>query len=238
MKLPAIKKFCVKSLAVASLSVAAVAGSAPAMAQADGKVATASISRALLNTAALQNAFASVSETYKARIELAQTKQTELTTLLTPFDSNGDGQISGNENAALEGASNYSTIQTLQAEIATIEDQINSAQVFAVEQVLAQYQPALQEVATQQSIAMIVDPASLQFAQPGADITQLVTTALNAKVPQVQIVPPANWRPSPNSVQIFQEIQRRILIRAARAQQQAAQQQQQQQGNTEAPAGR
>lgn len=236
MKLPAIKKFCVKSLALASLSLAAVTAPAPAIAQAEGKVATASISRALLNTSALQNAFAQVSETYKAQIANAQTKQTELTGLLTPFDANGDGTINGNETAALEAASNYPQIQTLQAEIATIENQITQSQVFVVEQILQQYQAALTEVATQQQIAVVVDPGSLQFAKPEADVTALVTTALNAKVPQVQVVAPATYRPTQQSVQIFQEIQRRIMIQAARAQQQAAQQQQQ--GNTEAPAGR
>lgn len=235
MKLPNLPMLCLKSLAVASLSVAAVTATVPATAQVQGKVATASISRALLNTAALQNAFAQVSETYQAQIANSQAKQTQLSGLLTPFDSNNDGQISGNETAALEAAPNYSQIQTLQSEIATIENQITQAQVFAVEQVLQQYQPALTEVATQQQIAIVVDPTSLQYAQVEADITELVTTALNAKVPQVQVVPPANYRPSQNTLQIFQEIQRRILIQAARAQQQAAQQQQ---GNTEAPAGR
>jgi len=51
------------------------------------------------------------------------------------------------------------------------------------------------------------------------------------------VVPPAGWQPSREGVQIYQEIQQR-LIAAQIAQQQQAAAQQQQQGNTAAPVGR
>ncbi|MEO0870639.1 MAG: OmpH family outer membrane protein, partial [Pseudomonadota bacterium] len=69
----------------------------------------------------------------------------------------------------------------------------------------------------------------------GADITAAVSTALAGKVSAVGIVPPQGWQPSNSGVQVFQEIQRRLLVQEARAR---AAQQQQQQGNAEAPAGR
>jgi len=81
---------------------------------------------------------------------------------------------------------------------------------------------------------MIIDPGSLLFAEPGADITDQVSTALNTKVPSVGIVPPSGWQPSREGVQLYQEIQQRLMT----AQLIQQRQQQQQQGNPQAPAGR
>ena len=222
----------------ASATFAALALAAtPAAAQVEGKVATSSISNAILGVPSFRTALNQVRTTYAAQIEQVQTKRTELDGLLTPYDTNGNGSIDpGAETTALQGAANVQQIQTLRAEITGLENQITAAQVYAVEQVLAQYQAALTEVATQQQIVMVVDPASLLYASDGADITAAVATALSGKVSVVGIVPPQGWQPASTSVQIFQEIQRRLLVQEARAR--AAQQQQEQQGNTEAPAGR
>ncbi|MEM6856530.1 MAG: OmpH family outer membrane protein [Pseudomonadota bacterium] len=225
-----------KFFASATLAAMAVM-TTPAAAQVEGKVATSSISNSILGVPSFQTALSQVSTTYAAQIEQLQTKRTELDTLLKPFDTNGNGTIDqGAETAAIQGAANLQQIQTLRAEINGLENQITAAQVYAVEQVLAQYQAALNEVATQQQIVMIVEPNSLLYAAEGADITAAVSTALAGKVSAVGIVPPAGWQPSNSGVQIFQEIQRTLLVQEARAR--AAQQQQQQQGNTEAPAGR
>ena len=85
-----------------------------------------------------------------------------------------------------------------------------------------------------QQIKVVLDPNSLLFVAPEADVTAQITTALNAKVPSVGIVPPQGWQPARESVQLFQEIQQRLM--AAQLMQQR--QQQQQQGNPQAPAGR
>ena len=75
----------------------------------------------------------------------------------------------------------------------------------------------------------------MQFAAQGADITPLIVNSLNAKVPSVAIVPPADWRPTRNAAQLFQEIQQTLITAQLIQQQQAAQQGQQPQ---QAPAGR
>lgn len=230
-------KTLLKTLATVGITVSALTAPlalTPATAQVQGRLGTASISRALLGVPSLTTALQQVSTTYSAQLTEAQTKQTQLNDLLKPYDTNGNGTIDQPETAGLQAGATFQQIQTLRGEIAAIEEQVTAAQVYAVEQVLAQYQAAITEVATAQQIVMVVDPASLQYAAEGADITQLISTSLATKVPTVGIVPPPDWRPNPNSLQVFQEIQRRILIQNARAQ--AAQQQQQ--GNTQAPTGR
>ena len=226
-------KLMSKMLASGAMALCALAATAPATAQVQGRVATADVSRAIIGTTALQTAYNQIGTTYQAQIETRQTKQQQLTQLLQPFDTNQTGQLDDAELPAVQGSANFSQIQTLEGEVAAITNQVNAARIYAVEQILAQYAAALTEVTTQQQIVMVLQPETLQYAAEGADITQQITTSLNAKVPSVAIVPPADWRPSRNAATIFQEIQQTLLTA------QLIQQQQQQQGQQQqAPAGR
>jgi len=223
-----------KLLAPAGVALCALAA-LPAAAQVDGRVATIDISRAVLGTTAFQTAYEQVNQTYAQQNELRRTKAQERQTLLQTFDTNGDKQVDDAELAAKQNSPQFAQLQTLEQEIQGLTNQIDAARIYAVEQVIAQYGAALQEVTTQQQIKLVIDPASLQFAVPEADITQKITTALNAKVPNVGIVPPQGWQPSREGVQLYQEIQQRLLTAQLIQQRQ---QQQQQQGNPQAPAGR
>jgi len=218
-------KLATKLLATAGLALGAV--SVPAMAQVDGRLATADVSRAIINTNALQTAFNQIGTTYQAQIQTRQAKQQELATLLQPFDTNSNGQLDDSEVPAIQGSENFQQIQTLEQEISQITNQVNAARIYAVEQVLAQYPATLTEVTAQQQIVMVVQPEVLQYAAEGADITDEITTALNAKVPSAQIVPPADWRPSREAAQAYQQIQQ-LLIRQQLIQQQQSTQQGQQ----------
>ncbi|MDC8755804.1 OmpH family outer membrane protein [Erythrobacter sp. sf7] len=222
-----------KLLAPAGLALCAVAAM-PAQAQVEGRVATVDISRAVLGTTAFQTAYEQVNTTYAQQNELRRTKAQERQTLLSTFDTNGDKQVDDAELAAKQNSADMTKLQTLEGEIQALTNQIDAARIYAVEQVIAQYGAALQEVTTQQQIKLVFDPGSLLFAVPEADITQAITTSLNAKVPSVGIVPPQGWQPARESVQLYQEIQQRLLT----AQLIQQRQQQQQQGNPQAPAGR
>lgn len=225
-----------KMLAPAGLALCALAATTPAIAQVDGRLATADISRAIIGTNALRVAYEQITTTYAAQIEQRQTKQQQLTTLLQPFDTNGDGQLAEDELPALQGSANLQQIQTLEQEVGALTQQVNAARIYSIEQILAKYPEALTDVTTQQQIVMVMQPDTLQFAAQGADITPQIVTVLNAKVPSVAIVPPADWRPTRNAAQLFQEIQQTLLTAQIMQQQQAAQQGQAQQ--PQAPAGR
>lgn len=224
------KRFASAGLAACALAATA----APASAQVQGRVATADISRAIIGSNALQTAYQQIGTTYQAQIEQRQTKQQELTTLLQPFDTNGNGQLDDSELPAVQSASNFQQIQTLEQEVAAISNQVNAARIYAIEQILAQYSTAMTDVTTQQQIVMVIAPDAIQFAADGADITQQISTALNTRVPSVQVVPPADYRPNRNAAQLFQQIQQTLLT-AQILQQQNAQQGEQ---PAQAPAGR
>jgi len=225
-----------KLLAPAAVALCAVAAM-PAQAQVEGKIATVDISRAVLGTTAFQTAYEQVNTTYAQQNELRRTKAQERQTLLATFDTNGDKQVDDAELAAKQNSPQFTQLQTLEQEIQALTNQIDAARVYAVEQVIIQYGAALQEVVTKQQIKLVIDPSTVMFTVPEADITQQITTALNAKVPSVGIVPPQGWQPARESVQLFQEIQQRLM--AAQVMQQRQQQAQQQQpANPQAPAGR
>lgn len=223
-----------KLLAPVGLVLAATVA-LPANAQVEGRIATVDITRTIIGTTAFQTAYEQVTTTYASQNELRRTKAQERQTLLTKFDKNKDNNIEGDEKVAMEKSPDYAKIQTLEQEIVGLSNQVDGARVYAVEQIIMQYSSALQDVTTKDQIKAVIDPNTLLFTVPEADITQKVTAALNARVPAVGIVPPAGWQPSREGVQIYQEIQQRLALASQIQQQQAAQQQQ---GNTAAPVGR
>lgn len=225
-----------KLLAPVGLVLAATAA-LPAYAQVDGRMATVDITRTVIGTTAFQTAYEQVNTTYAPQNELRRTKAQERQATLQKFDKNGDKQVDDTEQQAMQKSSDFPKLQTLEQEITGLTNQIDGARVYAVEQIILQFGSALQDVTTQQQIKLVIDPNSLLFAPPEADITQQVITALNARVPAVGVVPPSGWQPSREGVQVFQEIQQRLAVAAQIAQQQQAQQAGQQ-ADPAAPVGR
>ncbi|MCZ8369733.1 MAG: OmpH family outer membrane protein [Porphyrobacter sp.] len=224
-----------KILAPAGLILAATAA-LPAQAQVQGNIATVDISRTVIGTTAFQTAYEQVNTTYAPQNDLRRTKAQERQTMLAKFDKNGDKQVDDTEQAAMQKSPDFAKLQTIEQEIQALSNQIESARVFAVEQILGQYPAALQEVTTKDKIQLVLDPGSLLFAPPEADITNKVIASLNLKVPAVGVVPPAGWQPSRDGVQVYQEIAQRLQLAAQIQAQQAAQAQQQ--ANPAAPVGR
>ncbi|NJO13978.1 MAG: OmpH family outer membrane protein [Rhizobiales bacterium] len=223
-----------KLLASAGLALSALVA-LPAHAQVDGRMATVDITRTIIGTTAFQTAFEQVNTTYAQQNELRRTKIQERQTMLAKFDKNGDKQVDDTEQVAMQKSPDFPKLQTLEQEIVNLSNQVDGARIYAVEQIIVQYGSALQDVVNADQIKLVLDPGSVLFSVPEADITQKVVTALNARVPAVGVVPPAGWQPSRDGAQVYQEIQQRLALAQQFAQQQ---QQQQQQGNPAAPTGR
>ncbi|MDJ0977206.1 MAG: OmpH family outer membrane protein [Erythrobacter sp.] len=227
-------KTLTKLLAATGLAATALA-SVPASAQVDGKIATVDTARAIIGTNALRSAYDLVTTTYKAQIDQRTAKQQEVTELLKPFDTDGNARIDDAELPALQQSDSFAQFQRLEAEVQSLGNQVTNARIFAVEQIFAQYAPALEEVANGQQVQIVFPLDAVLFRVADADITTQVTEALNVRVPSVGVVPPQGYRPSQQGAGLFQEIQQRLLTAQLIQQRQ---QQQEQQGNTEAPAGR
>nr|WP_298895590.1 OmpH family outer membrane protein [uncultured Altererythrobacter sp.] len=223
-------------LAAASISTAA-AMAVPATAQVQGNMATVNLPAAVINSNAFTTAYTQIATTYKPQFDTIQARQQEGQTLLQQLDTNSDGQLDEAEQQAAQGSAQQTRLQAIDQEVTQLTDQIDAARVYAVEQILIQYRPALEQVVQQLNVQVVLSPETVVYAPPQANITQQVTAALNTRVPSVAIVPPQNWRPSRNVVAVYQQIQQTLAAaQAIQAQQQAAQAQQQ--PTTQAPSGR
>ena len=223
-------------LAAASLSTAAVVA-APLAAQVQGNIATVNVPAVVINTTAFSTAYQQIATTYKPQLDTIEARQQESQTLLQQLDTNNDNQLDEAEQQAAQNTPQAQRLQAIDQEIAQLSNQVESARVYAIQQILAQYGASLEQVVQQQQIQLVLAPEAVAYALPAANISPQVTTALNTRVPSVAIVPPQGWQPSRNAVAVYQQIQQALATaQAIQAQQQAAQAQQQ--GTTQAPTGR
>lgn len=216
-------KNLVKTTIGAALAVAGASLAVPAAAQVNG-IGTVDLSYAVANSQAFQSGYQQIATQYQAQRTTIDQRQQQRQQLITTFDTNSDGQLDAAEQAATQDPNN-ATVQQIQAidqEIATLQQPINRARVYVVQQVAQQYSAAMQTVISEQGVQFVISPDALIYAPEAADMTDAVTTALNARVPSVAIVPPADWQPSEAAVSLFQQIQQILLMAAIQQQQSGA----------------
>ncbi|MEO1045331.1 MAG: OmpH family outer membrane protein [Pseudomonadota bacterium] len=231
-----------KLLAAALCGVTALSA-APAAAQVNG-IATTDPATVIAVSQARQTAYQQIETTYAAQLQSRQQKEQQaeqLTQQLTQqLDTDGNGQLSEQERAAAQNSSNplLGQIQTLRTEIDGLERPILRAQLYVIQQIAAQFPAAQQQVISDKSISMILSPESLIYSAPGMNITNDVVTALNTRLPAVSTAVPADWQPSRQVQQLFQQVQQILVLAQLQQRAQQQQQQQQQQQTTQQPTGR
>lgn len=226
-------KIFVKTLAAAALATAAF--SAPAAnAQVSGNMAVVSGAEVVLKSTAFQTAYQQIGVNFAPQRTTIQQRSQTRETLLRQLDTNSDGSLDEAEQKAAQNTPQIPQIQALEQEINTLNAQIEMARVYAIEQVLVQYGPALEQVIQQNQIQLVMPLESVTFNQPAANISDKVVAVLNGALPAASITPPVNWRPARQSVAMYEQVQQ--LLAAAQAQ--AAAQQQQQAAQQPAPSGR
>lgn len=211
-----MKKLIAPALA-AGIALAAV----PAAAQVNG-MAVAETAVAVAGSQPLQSGFQQVGTTYDAQITALEQYQTQRQQLLQQLDTNGDGSLDEAEQAVLEDANNpvVQQIASLEQNINTVQAPIQLARLYVVSQVAEQYGPAVQQVISDRQIQIMLSPEAIVYAPDEANVTQLVSQAINSRLPTVSITPPQGWQPTQATVNLYQQVQQVFAI--ARAQQQAA----------------
>jgi len=209
--------------ATAALTLSAISA-APAAAQVNG-IAVADPAVSVAGSQALQSAFQQISTTFaQARTTLDQQQQ-QRQGLIRQFDTNGDGQLSQEEQTAAQAnATAIQQIQALDEQIAQTQAPITQARVYTVEQIAQQLSPAVQQVVQANGIQMILSPNAALYIADGVDVTPKIIAALNGLVPSVSTSVPQGWQPSQQTVSLYQQVQE-ILVSVAVQQAQAQQQQ-------------
>jgi len=178
------------------------------------------------SSTALQAAYQQIGTTFAAQRTQLDQQQQQLTTLLRPYDTDQNGQLDDSERAALAGnASVNQQAQTLEQTIATTQQPITAARVYAIEQIAQQLNPAVQQVVSSKGVSVILSPQAVVYVAEAADLTDEIVAALNTLAPAVSTAVPQGWQPQRSSVELYQQVQQ-LLLQAAiqQAQSQAAQQ--------------
>jgi Skp family chaperone for outer membrane proteins len=218
-----------KTVAFASAAVISTALiSVSANAQVAG-VAIANPTAVVAKSKALGAAYNQIGNTFSSNQSIMVSRSKEINELRKSLDTNKDNQLDQAEmDAAVKAKSPaLASIDAKEAEIGQLQEPIIKAQVYAIEQILAKYNAAQQQVITAKKINMIMAPDALLWAPPAVDVTDAITASLDVLAPTVAITPPAGWQPSREAYGIQQQIEQ--LLRAS------AQQQQQKQGAQPAP---
>ena len=210
-------------LSISALALGAAAIAVPASAQVSG-IGVAEPAIVVAGSQALSGAYTQIGTTYQAqRTQLDQLDQQRLT-LIKKFDTNNDGKIDQAEQKAAQADNNPTRkqLETLDTQINQVQAPINLAAAYAVSQIAQQLGAAVQQVVSQGNVQLILPSSEVLYAADAANLNQKVTTALNSRLPQVSISPPAGWQPDQATIQLFQDVQQ---VRLAAAQAQARQQQ-------------
>ena len=189
--------FKMMMLAAAAAVPGTVALVAPAAAQVSG-VAVADPNAAVAGSNAWKAAATQIQTTYKTQIDQAEARRKAIATELQPLYAKFEADQRANvAEATLR--TEASAIQTKEtagnAEIGRLTAPAQRAQAYAIEQIQAQLQAAVQAAVARKNVQLLIRPDAAIFAQPAANITADITTELNRLVPSVSATPPANWQP-------------------------------------------
>ncbi len=220
------------TLALSASTMALGLAAAPVSAQVNG-IATASPEAVVVQSQARAAAYQAINTQYAAQLQQATTLNTEMATLRASLDTDGDQQVSEAEVAA-----NPAVIQQMQQkqqQSDTVLQPLRLAQVYVIDQLTQNYEAARNQVLSTKGIQMLLTPEAIQYAPDGINVTSDILAAFNQRTPSVPSTPPAEYQPTAQAVQNFQQIQQII---GALVQRQALQQQAQQQQATPAPSGR
>lgn len=224
-------------LAALLAAPAALAFAAPANAQVAG-IAYANPTTVVATSKAFGAARQQIATTYKASFDQIQARRDAaqkeadpiVAKLLAQYDTNKDGKLSQQEQAAAVNAKSplldqlKDTQEKAEGEIAKLTNPAARAELFAIESILRQYEAAQLRVVTAKKISVVLSPEVFMYAPDSADISSAITAEIDKTTPTVSIQPPANWQPSRDTLNIQQQLVQLAQLRAY--QQQAAQAQQ------------
>jgi Skp family chaperone for outer membrane proteins len=229
-----MKRLLSSATALAIGTALAVSASAPASAQVGG-IGVAEPAIVVAGSSALTGAYAQITTMYAAQRTQLEQLDKQRVALIKKFDTNNDDKLDQAEQTAASAENNPTRkqLETLDQQINTVQAPINLAAAYAVSQIAQQLGTAVQQVVSQGGVQVILPSSQVLYSAEATNLNQKIITALNTRLPQVSITPPAGWQPDQATVELFQDVQR---VRLAAAQQMAAQQQQQGAAATPAPA--
>ncbi len=209
------KLFLAASIAAATL-VAAPVLIAPAAAQSKSGIAVADVRVAAARSTAFGTAMTQIDTTYaepiKVRDARAQTLQAEINLLVAKYQEEAGKPTPNRTSLEAQVKAINDRRTAANTELEQLGAQVDLAIAYVEDQISLRMNEAIRAAMRRLKVDLLLQPDAILAREPNVDITDAVVADLNALLPQVQIVPPANYRPG----QLVEQ-RNRELAAAARA---------------------
>ena len=199
-----MKKILLASVALATAPLLLAVSATPAAAQSKSGIAVVNVDAAIGQSAAAQTATQQMQVTYKGAIDSVNARQTALQTELKQKQDALQAAVTAAgakptpaQQTKLQG--DYDALQRraqeAQAELEQLQQPLQLARSYVVQQIGAKLEDALKSVMTKNKVDLLLKEGAAEAFQPSVDLTASLVTELNTLVPTVGIVPPQGWRP-------------------------------------------
>ncbi len=162
-------------------------------------IAVANPEQAVAASKAWTAARGQIQTTYKTQLDQATARRTaieaELRPLVAAYQTAAAAPGATEASLRPQAQAIQTKQQAAQQELARLTQPAQRAESYALEQIGAKLNDAVQAAVRAKNVQLLLRPDAAIFAQPAADITPAITAELDKTVPSVGITPPANWQP-------------------------------------------
>jgi Skp family chaperone for outer membrane proteins len=187
----------------AHVAIAAPAKAAPAAAPAAtagvNGIAFAYLDAIIENSSAFRTAESQRATTYKAQIDQANTRRTQLIAQIQPMVEkfNKDQAAPGANPAAIqaEGEQIQKLQEAGQQELQKILQPVALSRAYVTEQIQDKLDAAIQAAMQKNNVTLLLDPRAKLASSNAYDLSRAILAEVDAAIPSAQLVPPAGWLP-------------------------------------------
>ncbi|MDE1915097.1 MAG: OmpH family outer membrane protein [Sphingomonadales bacterium] len=184
---------------VAIAAPAKAAAAAPAAKAGVNGIAFAYLDAVIENSAAFRAAEAARATTYKAQIDQATTRRTQLIAQIQPMVEkfNKDRAAPGANQASVqaEGEQIQKLQEAGQEELQKILQPVALSRAYVTEQIQDKLDAAIQSAMQKNGVSLLLNPQAKLAASNAYDLTRAILAEVDAAIPSAQLVPPAGWLP-------------------------------------------
>ncbi|HZV10244.1 MAG TPA: OmpH family outer membrane protein [Novosphingobium sp.] len=159
----------------------------------------ANLEAVVANSAAFRDAQAKRPVQYKAQIDRAEARKTQIRAQLQPLvDKFQKDRAAPNANmgALQQEAQSIQQIQDAgNQELQKLVEPVGLSEAYVQEQINDKLPGAVQAAMSKNNITLLLGPQAVISASNAYNLNQAVLAELNAALPTAQLVPPAGWQP-------------------------------------------
>ena len=163
----------------------------------------ANVDAVIGNSNAFKTAVSQRPTTYKAQIDAAEARRTQISAQLQPLVDkfNRDSQAPNASTPAVQASlqQQAQTIQRIQqsgqAELQKILEPVALSEAYVQEQISDKLNAAIQAAMVKKNVSLVITPQSVLAANNSYNLNQAILDELNTSIPSAQLVPPAGWEP-------------------------------------------